>query len=97
MRTRLVDRPTCFVASAMVLCAAATSVAAPPQVVRSTPSDGDAGVDPSLREIRIEFDQDMDQNTGYSICGGGPTFPKIVGKPKWFDSRALPLPIHHQA
>lgn len=76
-----------------VLALAGAVHAAPPQVVRSKPKDGDTSIDASLREIRIEFDQDMDQNIGYSICGGGPSFPKIIGKPKWSDSRVLLLRV----
>ncbi len=61
--------------------------AAAPKVTKAVPGDGEKDVDPGLKEIRFEFDQDMDQDIGYSICGGGPTFPKLVGKPQWIDKR----------
>jgi len=72
------------------MCAATLS-ADPPRVVGAVPDHGDAGVDPSLSELWISFDQDM--GTGTSICGGGPTFPKITGKPRWVSTRELVVPI----
>lgn len=63
----------------------------PPQVVWAEPDAGDTLVDPSLVELRVEFDQDMSKG-GFSICGGGPTFPG-TGNPKWLDARTLVLPI----
>ena len=52
-----------------------------PRVIKAVPEDGAVDVDPGLEEIRIEFDQDMDTGIGWSICGGGPSFPKIIGRP----------------
>lgn len=52
----------------------------------------DVGVDPALREITIEFDQAMDTR-GQSICGGGPTFPTLDGKPGWKDQRTFVIPV----
>jgi len=56
--------------------------AAPPRVVKTVPVHGDQDVDPNLREIRVEFDQNMKQGS-YSWCGGGDLFPKVLGKPGW--------------
>jgi hypothetical protein len=62
--------------------------AAPPKVIETTPRDGDLNVDPTLREMRFVFDQAM-RRGGFSICGGGATFPKIIGRARWADSRTL--------
>jgi hypothetical protein len=63
-------------------------LAAPPRVTETVPKNGDLNVDPALQEMRIVFDQDMAMG-GFSLCGGGPTFPKIVGRPQWADKRTL--------
>lgn len=68
------------------------SLASPPQVISALPDDGDTAVDPALTEIRIEFDQDMSDGS-FSICGGGPSFPKLSGKPRWETPRLLILPV----
>lgn len=60
-----------------------------PKVTKAVPGDGEKDVDPGLKEIRFEFDQDMDEDIGYSICGGGPTLPKLVGKPQWIGKRVF--------
>lgn len=61
--------------------------AEPPIALRVTPPHGETDVDPALGELRVEFDQDMSTG-GYSLCGGGPNFPKF-GKPRWLDKRTL--------
>jgi hypothetical protein len=43
-------------------------------------------VDPELQVLRVLFDQPMDRE-GWSLVGGGPSFPKLVGKPWWDDDR----------
>ncbi len=62
--------------------------AAAPRVVRTVPEHGDLAVDPALDELRIEFDQDM-RRDGYSLCGGGPAFPRLDGRPRWVSPRVL--------
>ncbi|MFA7486218.1 MAG: hypothetical protein WCZ89_09350, partial [Phycisphaerae bacterium] len=47
--------------------------ASEPKVIEAEPKNGDVNVDPSLKTIRVVFDQDMDTAGGYSVCGGGPT------------------------
>ena len=64
------------------------SNAAPPKVIKMIPQNGKQDVDPALKQIRIEFDQDMNGG-GFSICGGGPSFPELIGKPRWLDKRTL--------
>ncbi len=59
-----------------------TASAARPKVVETTPGKGDTNVDPKLRQIRVVFDQPMSRR-GYSVVGGGVTFPKITRKLHW--------------
>ncbi len=67
---------------------AVPAFAASPQVVKAIPDNGATDVDPGLKEIQIEFDQDM-RHGGYSFCGGGDNFPKLIGKPRWKDDRTV--------
>lgn len=60
----------------------------PPRVVGTTPRDGERDVDPGFAELRVEFDQPMDPR-GFSVVGGGPTFPKLIGRGRWFNERTL--------
>jgi hypothetical protein len=71
---------------------AAVSLAAPPRVVKATPDNGERGVDPNIRSIRVEFDQDMAEGS-HSWVGGGNTFPKLRGRPYWEGPRVAVLPV----
>ena len=55
------------------------STADSPQVVSMTPANGAQDVDPGLTEITVTFDRPM-QNGMWSVVGGGPHFPEIVGE-----------------
>lgn len=66
--------------------------AAPPRVVRTIPENGEQDVDPALKQIRIEFDQDMNRG-GFSICGSGPKFPKTIGKARWVNKRTIVMRV----
>ena len=68
------------------------ALAAAPRVVKTVPENRQKDVDPKLREIRIEFDQDMSRD-GFSICGGGPKYPKTIGKPRWIDNRTIVMRV----
>ncbi len=81
---------------ALVILSAARAPAAPPKVVETVPRNGDLNVDPALQEMRFVFDQDMSRG-GYSICGGGPLFPKPVGRPRWADKRTLVMRVRLEA
>ncbi len=71
------------------------ALADPPKVASLTPADGAVDVDPGMTEMRIVFDRDM--ITGQqSVCGGGPTFPKLTEKPIWVDARTLVLKVELQ-
>jgi hypothetical protein len=50
-----------------------------PRILSMTPANGATDVDPSLREIRVEFDRPM-QDGKWSLVGSGPNFPKVTGK-----------------
>lgn len=67
----------------ILLSVAASARAVAPKVAKATPDDGDAAVDPKTAAIVVVFDQPMDTQSGWSVCGGGETFPKIIGRMRW--------------
>ena len=79
----------------VVLCLlfAAPGFSIPPTVAEAVPDNGATGVDPKLRQIKIVFDQDMETRGGYSVCGGGETFPALVGRPRWADKRTFIMTV----
>jgi len=77
---------------AVTLTAALSAKAERPQVIKATPDNGDTEVDPDLKEIRVEFDQDMNQG-GYSWVGGGESYPKLRGRARWTSPRVCVLPV----
>jgi pentatricopeptide repeat protein len=62
-------------------------------VVKTVPENGASDVDPNLKQIRVTFDQNMTTGRNYSWVGGGPTFPKTRGEPKWVNKRTCVLPV----
>ena len=56
-----------------------------------TPANGATGVDPSLKTIQVVFDRPMINS--WSMCGGGPHFPEIVGKPA-YDAKRTTWTVH---
>ena len=66
--------------------------AAEPKVLQSSPANRAEDVDASVRELRVTFDQAMEQG-GFSFVGGGPEFPKVTDKPHWVDDRTCVLPV----
>jgi hypothetical protein len=83
-----------WVVALVVAVAHAGAGAAPPKVVKASPDDGDANVDPArTTELRVVFDQPMDTRGGFSIVGGGESFPVLTAKPKWEGDRTLVAPI----
>ena len=67
-----------------------------PQIVSTTPARGAADVNPSLKEITVTFDQDMEE--GMSWTGGGTEFPPIPEgqQGRWRDKRTCVLPVKLQ-
>ena len=61
-----------------------------PKVARITPSNGAEGVDPNLKAVVIEFDQEM--GGGRSLTGSY-CFPEIAGELGWRDSKTFVMPV----
>jgi hypothetical protein len=59
-----------------------------PKVVSMTPKNGSKEVDSDLRELRFVFDRPMTDQS-WSIVGGGPQFPELVGKPSYDKARKV--------
>ncbi len=74
----------------------AEAQASAPNVTATQPRHGEQNVPVDLKEIAISFDQDMDPS-GYSFIGGGPSFPKVAGKPSWRGPRECVLPVKLEA
>ena len=66
--------------------------AATPQVVITSPDNGEIDVSPDIKEIRVEFDQPMNPR-GRSIIGGGDNFPEISGEMKWLNEKTFIIPV----
>jgi bla regulator protein BlaR1 len=65
-----------------------------PEVLEIDPPHGAENVDPSLKEIRVTFNMDMDK--GFSWCGSGehyPTVPEGEGAYWTEDGRTCVLPV----
>jgi len=77
--------------TAVLLVPVFTTLAEPAKVVSLTPTNGAVNVPVGLTNLVIEFDQDM--RSGFSVTGGGPTFPKITGKLQWATPRRLIVPV----
>ena len=56
-----------------------------PKVESLVPANGATNVDPGLKLIQVVFDRPM-RGGSWSMCGGGPHFPEMVGKPQ-YDTR----------
>lgn len=67
-----------------------------PRILSLTPANGEADVDPALREIRVEFDRPM-QDGKWSLVGSGPNFPKVTGKASYDkQSKVWTVPVQLQ-
>ena len=62
--------------------------AARPKVVSITPANGTVDADPELEKIKVVFDRPMADGS-WSMVGGGPNFPAIVGKPSYDVTRTV--------
>ena len=71
----------------------AVSESGPPKVVKTVPENGATDVDPDLKFIRVTFNQNMTRGENYSWVGGGPSFPKTRGKPRWVNARTCVLAV----
>jgi len=90
-------------AAGMVLLALQTNAVAgsavvdafPPVVVRTSPTAGDQGVDPSVREIRVTFSKEMMTHEMWSFVYARPAaFPEVAGQVHYLDDkRTCVLPV----
>ena len=73
--------PACLV---LLIVFASPLVADPPPAgARLEPAHEAVDVDAKkVTRLTVEFDRPM-STTGWSFCGGGPTFPKFAGQPRW--------------
>lgn len=76
----------------LFLAVTAPALADAPNVISLDPASGATDVDPNMTELVIQFDQDMATDR-FSICGGGPSFPKMRDRPIWRDKRTLVLRV----
>lgn len=68
-------------------------MAALPKVKDLMPANGSEDVDPTLGAITITFDRPM-RDGAWSVVGGGPHFPEMIGKPKYDATKTiLTLPV----
>lgn len=77
--------------TAVLLVPVFAALAEPAKVVSLIPTNGAVNVTVGLTNLVIEFDQDM--RSGFSVTGGGPTFPRITGKLQWATPRRLIVPV----
>ncbi|QDV76060.1 M56 family metallopeptidase [Botrimarina mediterranea] len=65
-----------------------------PSVIKTVPEIGATDVSPSLDEIRVTFDRDMNPG-GMSWTGGGENFPTYdeSRKARWINARTCVLPV----
>ncbi len=75
-----------------LLALGAFASAQAPRVVRLEPAYGSHEVDPGTHRLRVAFDQDMDTTVGWSVCGGGESFPEVASV-GWLDARTLQLQV----
>src|SRR5262245_1798143 len=70
---------------------------APPVVVRTTPTAGEADVDPGLAEIQITFSKVMQDGTWSWTTLDKESFPQQAGEPRYLaDRRTCVLPVKLQ-
>lgn len=60
---------------------------------QATPANGTTGVDPSVKEIVLQFDRDME--SGMSITGDSTLLPPFdpAAKPGWRNARTFVMPV----
>ena len=92
MMKRILDYRTCVGLVCFIAITAIPALAVPPKVITTTPENGQQEVAPTLKQIRIRFNQDMNRE-GCSITGGRPTFPKTTGEPRWINKRTIVMPV----
>lgn len=82
-----------LVAVALFASVAVSQVA--PKVVSLEPANGSEVDAKTTGRLVVVFDRAMSKD-GHSFCGGGETFPKVVGKPKWDGDRTIVIEVELQ-
>ncbi|MBK8978792.1 MAG: DUF4932 domain-containing protein [Planctomycetes bacterium] len=59
-----------------------------PHVVSTEPVDSSRDVDPATDRIVVTFDRPM-RDGSWSVVGGGPRFPELIGEPSYDDARRV--------
>ena len=81
-----------FVLAVSFVLASGIAAQEAPKVVSMSPAHN-AEVDAkATKELVVVFDRDMNER-GFSICGGGPTYPNVKKRPKWKDERTLVVEV----
>jgi len=66
----------------LLASSSALAFQSPPRVLSLDPAlDSEIDARTQTRLV-VEFDRPM-STAGYSLCGGGPSFPKLAGQPRW--------------
>lgn len=81
---------TIFCISFICILSNAQNKGTAPKIISTIPAFGDCRVDPQLKEIVIQFDQDM--GSLYSVVDTK-NMPQITDKPVWKDKRTLSIPV----
>lgn len=72
-------------------CAVAGAQAAPKVVSLDPPHLGEVEAK-KQKQLVVVFDRAM-SDAGWSLCGGGPQFPKTKGRPQWRDAKTLVVDV----
>jgi hypothetical protein len=71
---------------------------APPVVVKTTPRSGDDNVDPSLKEVLVEYSKPMMDQSWSPTSLSKESFPEVAGKPTYRpDKKTFVLPVKLRA
>jgi len=75
-----------------------TLAGVPPVVVKTEPQSGAAAVDSAIKEIKVSFSKDMQDNSWSWSTLSQDSFPKTTGKPRYLaDKRTCVLPVELKA
>ena len=71
-----------------------TLASAPPVVIRTVPAAGATDIDPSLTELQVTFNKDMQDRSWSWSTWGQENFPETTGSPRYLeDHRTCVLPV----
>lgn len=73
---------------AWILGVTAAVAQTPPKIVSLDPPEASEVDAKTTKQLVIVFDRPMDRDA-FSLCGGGPRFPKFTERPRWRDDRTL--------